>query len=72
MTIEEKQELTKNVMILQDMYNYINDRIKFLESMIDYNLESNEDEAIKYMYSKLELTTLKNMIEGSKHEENNK
>ena len=49
---------------------YIDDRIKFLNSMIDYHLESNEEQAIKYMYGKLELETIKRKIEGSTDEEN--
>lgn len=57
--------------IKKEIDKHINDRINFLNSMINYNLENNEDEAIKYMYSKLELTIIKNMIEGKQDENNN-
>ena len=70
MTVEEREELTKNIILLQDIMKYIDDRIKFLNSMIDYHLESNEEQAIKYMYGKLELETIKRKIEGSTDEEN--
>lgn len=55
----------------KEVINYINRRIEFLNSMIDYNLESNEEEALKYMYSKLELETIKKIIEGDQNEKNN-
>lgn len=57
---------------IQKEYNkHINKRIDFLNSMIDYNIETNEEEALKYMYSKLELETIKRKIEGSTDEESN-
>lgn len=57
--------------VKNDLEKYINKRIKFLDNMIDYYLESNEQEALKYMYARQEVEAFKKLIEGSKNEENN-
>lgn len=57
--------------VKNDLEKYINKRIKFLDNMIDYYLESNEQEALKYMYARQEIQAIKNIIESGQDEKIN-
>ncbi len=51
--------------------NYINERIDFLNGAIEHFIDTDEETALKYMYCRSEVETIKKLLEGGQHEEDN-
>lgn len=57
---------------LQKQYNnYLKSRLDFLNGVINHFIDTDEETALKYMYCRSEVETIKKLIEGGQHENNN-
>lgn len=57
---------------LQKSYNkYFKERLDFLNGAINHFIEDDEETALKYMYCRSEVESIKKLIEGGQHENNN-